>query len=148
METGLSSNQAGEAQGYVNFAGATAASRGYREVRCYPPVSHPPGRHLAPAEQIAQHAERLIEEILARAGEAPPVIAKILDGDDRHAVLRLVVGACSFDQACRAMALVGPLNEGMPSTHLIDGCISGTWQIDKVDIINYPALGRDNRFQS
>ena len=148
METRLSSNQEWKALGYSNFAAAKTASKGFRDVRCYPPVSQPPDCHLTPLEQIAQHAERLVEEILARSGEAPPVIAKILGGDASHANLRLVIGVCSFDQACRAMALVEPLNEGIPSTHLLDGCISGTWQIDKVDIINYPACGRDNRFRS
>lgn len=147
MQTGLSSNQAWTALKYLNIAGVNAAAKGFREVCCYPPVSQSPGRHLTSMEQITQHAERLVEEILARSGEAPPVIAKVMSGDERHAILRLVVGACSFDQACRAMALIGPLNEGMPSTHLLDGRIAGTWQIDKVDIINYPALAGDNRFR-
>ena len=145
MQTGLSSNQAWEALQYLNIERLTAPPEGFREVRCYPPVSQSPGRHLTAIEQITQHAERLVEEILARSGTAPPVIAKVIDGDERHAILRLVVGACSFDQACRAMALVEPLNEGMPSTHLLDGCITGTWQIGKVDIINHPALAGDNR---
>ena len=152
METRLSSNQAWKALGYSNFAAAKTASKDFRNVRCYPPVSQPLDCQLTPLEQIAQHAERLVEGVLARSGEAPPVIAKILGGDASHANLSLVVGACSFDQASRVMALVDRLNELIPSTHLLDGCISGTWQIDEVDIINYPAYGRGrgrgNRFRS
>ncbi len=131
---------------FANMAGFGVASRHphgaflfgqeAREVRCYPPISRPPSSDLAPLAQIAQHAERLFAEVLSHAGEAPPVEARVICGDETLATLRLRVGPCSPLQAYRATCLVEPLNEGRPSTHLLQGRISGAWRIDKVEIVS------------
>lgn len=137
---------------YPGAIGAIIVSQAVREVRCYPPVSQPPSTDLTPLAQIAQHAERLFAEILSHDGEAPPVSARVICGDEKLAILRLLVGPCSPVQAYRAMSLVGPLNEGTPSTHLLQGRVSGAWRVDKVDIAKnfirpyayFPAWRHDN----
>ena len=132
----LFANKAGFELANSHYPGGTTVGADVREVRCYPPVSQPLSRDLTPLAQIAQHAERLFEELLSHSGEVPQVVAQIICGDENRAILRLLVGPCPPAQAYRALALVGPLNEGMPSTHLLEGCISGAWRIDKLDIAN------------
>ena len=141
---GLFTNEVGADLAYAKSRSGETVSEGAREVSCYPPVSEPLSSDLTPLQQIAQHAERLFAELLAHTGEIPSVEASITSGDNKRTTLRLLVGPCPPAQACQAMALVGPLNEGMPSTHLLDGCVAGVWRIDKLDIANDRVLSRDN----
>ena len=67
----LFANKAGGELANSHYPGAMTSSQGVREVQCYPPVSQPLSRELTPLAQIAQHAERLFEELLSRDGEAP-----------------------------------------------------------------------------
>ena len=132
----LFANRAGLEVASSHHSGTLLFGEDAREIRCYPPISRPPSGDLAPLAQIAQHAERLFGELLSHAGEAPPVEARVISGDETLATLRLRVGPCSPVQVYRATCLVEPLNEGRPSTHLLQGRISGAWRIDKVEIVS------------
>lgn len=138
---GLLANETGTELAHSNYPGSKSINQGSREVRCYPPVSQPLSGDLTPLEQIAQHAEQLFQELMVSlSGDSPPVVAEVMSGDTARTTLCLHVGPCPHDQACQAMALVRPLNEGTPSTHLLDGCVAGLWRIDKLDIEDRPGL--------